>query len=462
MNVKSCEIEKNSATLVMEFSKEAFSAGLEKAYQKARKDIYIPGFRKGKAPRKVIEGMYGAEVFYEDAVNLMFPAAYADAVSEKELKVVGDPSVTALDKTEEGGVSLTVITALYPEVTLGDYKGLEVEKVEATVTDEEVDAEIDRMAQRNARIVTVERPAQNGDTAVIDFEGFDNGVPFEGGKGEKYSLTLGSGSFVPGFEEQVVGMSAGEEKEINITFPENYTPELAGKPVVFKVKVHEVKETILPEKDDEFVKDVSEFDTMDELKADIRKNIQERKDTEINNAFESACIQNAASNATVDVPECMVDEQLDKVMQQYAYQIQMSGMKIEDYAKMMGTDLAGMRQSMRPMAAAQVKDDVVLGAIVKAENIEVTDEEVEAEYQKLADQYKMELDKVKAAVSVNDMKTDMLYKKATKLVVDSAVPVAPKPAEEKAEEAPKAKKTTKKTTKKAAQEPEAAESEKTE
>ena len=269
MNVKSVEKENGKAKILVEIDKEQFEAALNKAYAKNKKDIFVPGFRKGKAPRKVIEGMYGAGVFHEEAINLLFPDVYDAAVVKQELKAVGAPSVTDME-VGENGVLLTVETELYPEVTLGAYKGLEVPKAEAAVTDEEVAAELDRKAQESARILTVERAAKLGDTTVIDFEGFENGVPFEGGKGEDYSLVLGSGSFVPGFEDQVVGMSAGETKDIALVFPENYTPELAGKPVTFKVTVKEVKETIKPVMDDEFAKDVSEFDTLEELKADLR------------------------------------------------------------------------------------------------------------------------------------------------------------------------------------------------
>ncbi len=424
MNVKNTEKAAGKATIVIEVEKAEFDAALTKAYNKSRKDIYVPGFRKGKAPRKVVEGMYGAKVFYEDAVNEIYPDLYEKAIVEQALKAVGTAYISKLDDGENGGVVITMETDLYPEVTLGDYKGLEVPKSEVNVTDEEVEAEIDRMAERNSRIETVERPAQEGDTVVLDFEGFDNGVPFEGGKGEKHSLKLGSHSFVPGFEEALVGLSAGDEKDVDITFPENYTPELAGKPVVFKCKIHEVKETIMPEKDDEFAKDVSEFDTLDALRADIRAKRENERREAVERAFENAAVEKAAANMTCEIPASMIEEQVDKNLEQFAYQLQMSGMKLEDYAKMMGGDMASLRASMRPMAETSVRSSVLLTAVAEAENLTVSDEEADAEIKRLAEQYGMEEDKVRAAVGMDDLKADMAAKKAAKLIAESAVATA--------------------------------------
>ena len=433
MNVKNTEQANGKAKIVVEIEKQEFESALTKAYNKAKKDIMVPGFRKGKAPRKVIEGMYGAKIFYEDAVNEIFPEIYTKAVIDQQIKAVGAPSISDMDEKEDGTVVLTVETELYPEVTLGAYKGIEVPKAEASVSDEDVANELNRMADRNSRIETVERPAQDGDTVVLDFEGFDNGVAFPGGKGENYSLKLGSNSFVPGFEEALVGLSAGEEKDIDVTFPENYTPELAGKPVVFKCKIHEVKETIKPELDDEFAKDVSEFDTLDELKADIRaKQLKLRQDN-IDRQFENAAVEAAAANMTAEIPACMVEEQLDKHVEQFAYQLQMSGMSMEDYAKMVGGDMSGMRASMRPMAETTVRSNVLLSAIIEAENITVSDEEVEEEYAKVAEQYQMEVDQVKAALNAETVKSDLSSRKAVKLIVDNAVATAVK-EEEKTEE----------------------------
>ncbi len=426
MNVKNIEKEKNSAKIVVEIEKQEFQTALDKAYNKCKKDIAVPGFRKGKAPRKIVESMYGEKVFYEDGVNEIFPEVYKAAIVDQGLKAVGAPSLLAMDETEEGGISLTVETALYPEVTLGDYKGIEVPKAEVVVSDEDVEAEIDRMAERNSRIETVERAAKEGDTVVLDFEGFDNGVAFAGGKGEGYSLKLGSNSFVPGFEDALIGLSAGDEKDIDVTFPENYTPELAGKPVVFKCKIHEVKETILPEKDDEFAKDVSEFDTMDALRADIREKQMKTRQDNADRQFENAAVELAAQNMTCDIPEAMIEEQIDRHMEQFSYQLQMSGMSMEDYAKMVGGDMTGMRASMRPMAETTVRSNILLSAVVEAEDISVSDEEVEDEVKNVAEMYQMEIEKVKESLNLEAVKADLAAKKAVKLIVENAVAVSKK------------------------------------
>ena len=433
MNVKSVEKENGKAKVVVEIDKPEFEQALNKAYAKCRKDIMLPGFRKGKAPRKMVESMYGATVFYEDAVNEIFPEIYTTAIVDQQLKAVGSPSVSNMDTPDEGGVVLTIETELYPEVTLGQYKGIEVPKREVKVEESEVDAELSRMAERNARIETVDRAAQMGDTVVIDFEGFEGGKPFQGGKAEDYSLTLGSGSFIPGFEEALVGAVAGEERDVNVTFPENYAKELAGKPAVFMCKVHEVKESIKPELDDEFAKDVSEFDTLDALKNDIRERFTKSREEQNERAFESSAVQLAAANMTCNVPACMIDEQVDHQIEQFAYQLQSQGMKMEDYTKMIGGDLSSLRQSMRPMAEQTVRSDILLSEIARAENLEVTDEEVEEELKKLAEQYQMELDKVKAAVDTAAVKSDLMGKKAAKIITDNAVAVAP--TEEKKDDA---------------------------
>ena len=434
MNVKNIEKNGNQATIVVEIDKELMEQGVNKAYLKARKNIMIPGFRKGKAPRKMIESMYGPHVFYEDGLEEIFPQVYEEAVVKQDVKAVGRPNLTDMQISDEGIVTLTLTTEVYPEVTLGDYKGLEVEKAEAVVTDEQVQAELDRMAQNVASTETVERAAEMGDTANIDFEGFDNGVPFKGGKGDNFDLKLGSGSFVPGFEEQVVGMSAGETKDLDITFPENYTPELAGKPVVFKVTVKEVKETIKPEIDDEFVKDVSEFDTLDELKADIRSKALENAQKQIDNAFEQACVDKAAENVTVEMPKALVEMELDNQMERFAYQLQMSGYSMDAYAKMMGGDLNTMRNAFRPGAEKQAKVNVTLAKIVEVEGITVTEEEMAQEFESMAKQYEMDVEKIKSMVPETELKTSLETKKAIKVIVDSAVAVAPKAKEEKVEE----------------------------
>ena len=340
MNVKSVEKEATRASVTVELTREELEPALNRAYLKYRKDIMIPGFRKGHAPRMVIEAAYGKHVFFEDAVEDMFPDIYKDAVLTQDIRPVGRPSVSKMDIADDGAVTLTIVTDLYPVAELGEYKNLEIEKAEVEVKESEVEAELDRMAQNVARITTVDRPAQEGDTAVIDFEGFENGKAFAGGKGENYELKLGSHTFIPGFEEQVAGMSAGEEKDIDITFPADYhAEELAGKPVVFKVKVHEVKETVVPEKDDEFVKDVSEFDTVAELRADIEKRIRDEKQAGIDRAFENAAVEKAAANMTVEIPDSMIDEELDQEMERMDYELRSQGASLQAYAQMMGGDM---------------------------------------------------------------------------------------------------------------------------
>ena len=433
MNVKSIERSGNDATIVVEIDKDLMESGVNKAYLKARKQIMIPGFRKGKAPRKMIEAMYGAHVFYEDGLEEIFPEVYDFAVAKQEgLKAIGRPSLTDMQIAEDGSVTLTLTTEVYPEVTLGQYKGLEVEKAEATVTDTQVQAELERMAQNVASTETVERAAEMGDTANIDFEGFDNGVPFEGGKGENFDLKLGSGQFVPGFEEQVVGMTAGEEKDIDITFPEDYHENLAGKPVVFHVKLNKVTVTNVPALDDEFAKDVSEFDTLEELKADVRAKALEQAQKQINSAFENAAVEKAAENTTVEMPKALVEQELDTQMERFAYQLQMSGYSMEQYAKMMGGDVSTMRNAFRPAAEKQAKISVTLEKIVEVEGLTVTDEEIEEEFKALAEQYQLEVDKVKEMVPMGELTGSLTTRKAVKLIAESAVAVAPK-AEESAE-----------------------------
>ena len=426
MNIKSTERNGNLTTIVVEIDKELMETGVNKAYLKARKNIQLPGWRKGKAPRKLIESIYGAHVFYEDGLEEIFPEIYKACVIDQEIKAVGRPSLTDMDINDEGIVTLTLTTDVYPEVTLGDYKGLEVEKAEATVTDEQVQAELDRMAQNVASTEVVERAAEMGDTANIDFEGFDNGVAFDGGKGENFDLKLGSNSFVPGFEEQVVGMSAGEEKDIDITFPEDYHKELAGKAVVFHVKCNKVTVTNLPALDDEFAKDVSEFETLDELKSDIRAKALESAQKQIDSAFEQACVEKAAENTTVELPGGLIEAELDNQMERFGYQLQMSGYSMEAYAKMMGGDLNTMRSAFRPAAEKQAKINVTLTKIIETEGITVSDEEIEAEIAKLAEQYSLEASKVKEMVPAEELKANIENRKAVKVIVDAAKAVAPK------------------------------------
>ena len=443
MNVKSVEKnENNTAKLVLSVERAQFQAALDKAYRQVKNDIYIPGFRKGKAPRKIVEGMYGKEVFYEDAINLLFPEIWPDALKESELNVVGNPSIADLNVEDNGDLTLTVDAALYPEVTLGQYKGIEAEKADPEVTEEEIDAEIKKLQDRNSTIETVERPVADGDTAVIDFEGFKNGVAFEGGKGEDYNLKIGSGSFIPGFEEQLIGLSAGDEKDLDLTFPEDYgAEELAGQPVVFKVKVKEVKATNTPELDDEFAKDVSETaDTLEDLRNEKREELLKQKGESADSDFKNAVMQKAIDNMTADIPEAMVEAQLDDMMSQWSMSMQQSGFTLEQYAQMMGTTVQGVRESQKGAALSQVKNTLLLEKVAEVENIEVSDEEVEETFQQMADQYQMELEKVKEYVSAEDVVRDKKFEKAMAVITDSAVAVAPaEPApEESAEEAPAA------------------------
>ena len=426
MNVKNIERNGNETTIVVEIDKELMESGVNKAYMKARKSIMIPGFRKGKAPRKMIESMYGDHVFYEDGLEEIFPQVYQGAVLDQGIKAIGRPSLEDMQISDDNIVTLTLKTEVYPEVILGEYKGVEVEKAEVTVSDEQVQAELDRMAQNVASTETVERAAEMGDTANIDFEGFDNGVPFDGGKGDNFDLKLGSGQFVPGFEEQIVGMTAGEEKDIDVTFPENYHEGLAGKPVVFHVKLNKVTVTNVPEQDDEFAKDVSEFDTLDELKADIRAKALESAEKQAASAFEQAAVEKAAEATTVEMPKALIESELDTQMERFAYQLQMSGYSMEQYAKMMGGDVTTMRNAFRPAAEKQAKINVTLEKIVEVEGLTVSEEEMETEFAALAEQYQLELAKVKEMVPAEEIKTSLTTRKAIKLIVDNAVAVAPK------------------------------------
>ena len=426
MNVKNIERNGNETTIVVEIDKDLMESGVNKAYMKARKSIMIPGFRKGKAPRKMIESMYGAHVFYEDGLEEIFPQVYQGAVLDQGIKAIGRPSLEDMQISEDNIVTLTLKTEVYPEVTLGEYKGVEVEKAEVTVSDEQVQAELDRMAQNVASTETVERAAEMGDTANIDFEGFDNGVPFDGGKGDNFDLKLGSGQFVPGFEEQIVGMTAGEEKDIDITFPENYHEGLAGKPVVFHVKLNKVTVTNVPEQDDEFAKDVSEFDTLDELKADIRAKALETAEKQAASAFEQAAVEKAAEATNVEMPKALIESELDTQMERFAYQLQMSGYSMEQYAKMMGGDMSTMRNAFRPAAEKQAKTNVTLEKIVEVEGLTPSEEEIEAEYASLAKQYELEIAKIKEMVPMEEVTGTLTTRKAVKVIADSAVAVAPK------------------------------------
>ena len=436
MQVNNAVREGNQVKVNVTVDRETFESGIQKAYNKAKGRIAIPGFRKGKAPRKMIEAMFGKDVFHEDGLNEIFPEVYQKTVLDEGWKAVGQPNVSELNFNDDMTVTMTIESALYPEVKLGEYKGLEVEKAEAEVSDEEVERELDKKVEEVARITTVERPAQDGDTVVIDFEGFLEGKPFEGGKGEDYELRLGSHSFVPGFEEQLIGASAGDEKNLDITFPEDYHEDLAGKAVVFKVKVHEVKETVVPAKDDDLAKDVSEFDTLEELRADIHANLLKTRRENIDNGFETAAVEKALETVEMDIPACMIDEQVDRELERFDYQLRSQGASLQQYSQMLGGDLSGLKQSIRPSAEHQLKVDIMLSAIVDAEKLEASDEEAEEEYGKLAEAYQMDLERVKKMIKPEDLKDELCVRKARKLIADAAVPVKPqpKPAEEKPEE----------------------------
>ena len=426
MNVKSANRENNKLTVNVEVEKEVFEAGISKAYLKNRKYIAVPGFRKGKAPRKMIENLYGAQVFHSDAVEEIFPDVYQEAVLDQGWKTVGQPSVTDMNVREDMTLELTIETELYPEVELGQYLGVEAPKAAVAVTDEQVEAELDRKANEVARIVSVERPAQDGDTVIIDYKGLKDGVAFDGGTAEGYELRLGSHTFIPGFEDQLIGSVAGDEKDLNISFPEDYhAKELAGAPVVFQVKVHEVKETQVPAKDDELAKDISEFDTLDELRADLRKNLEKQQQEEADRAFESALMEKVSENAKLELPAAMIEDEVNTELQNFDYQLRSQGMSLERYSKMLGGDLSGFKNSIRPSAEKQVRMRVVLNAIADAEKLEATEEELNAEYQKLAEQYGMDVEKIKAAVPAEDISTDLKVRKARDLIVAKAVAVAP-------------------------------------
>ena len=433
MNVKSVEkLEKSQVAVTVEVTAEEFEAAVQKAYLKMRNKISVPGFRPGKAPRKMIEKLYGEGVFYSDAVDAALPEAYTQAIGSSGLDVVGYPEVEIVDdQIGKDGFTFKATVAVYPEVELGQYKGVRAVKEEVKVTADDVKERLNQMAEREARLVSVDRKVKKGDTAVIDFEGFDNGVAFEGGKGENHELEIGSGSFVPGFEDQIIGMKAGEEKDIDITFPENYTPELAGKPVVFHVKVNEVKEKQVPAIDDEFAKDVSEFDTLKDLKADIKKKLTAERTESAQRAFEDVLMAKVAEGIEADIPEEMVELQAERMMEQFKQQLASQGIPFDQYLKMTNTAEADFRKQAQGPAADQVKMDLAVEAIIKAEGLEASDEDVESEMKSVAEKYGMDLDTVKKYLRPEDVKEQVIREKVVKLVADSAVAVAP--AEEKAE-----------------------------
>ncbi len=439
MELKNVEkLEKSITALTIEISAAELEAGKEQAFKKNGKKISVPGFRKGKAPRKVIENLYGDGVFFEDALNICYPKAYDEALEKSGIKAVAPADVEISEMTESGAVVLVCKVPVEPEVTLGEYKGLSVEKEEAKVLVADVKAELDRMAQRLSRTQAVDRAAKKNDTVVIDFEGFVDGVAFEGGKGENFDLKLGSGTFIPGFEDQLIGTKAGQEKDVLVTFPTEYhAAELAGKEATFKCTVHEVKETITPAIDDEFAKDVSETaETVEDLKKEVKERLLAQKAETFERDYEEALLTAVIDGMQAEIPDAMVEVQLDNVMQDFGYRLQMQGMQLDQYAKMNGMDMAQFRGMFRPQAERQVKVRLALQKIVELEKLEVSEDEVEAKYKELAEQYGMEAEQVKKALPADSITSDMKLDKAIALIRDSAKPKkkTKKKAEDKAEE----------------------------
>ncbi len=418
--------EKNMVKLVIEASAEEFEAGLNAAYNKNKNKISVPGFRKGKAPRKMIEQLYGSQIFFEDAANEIIPDAYADAAKESGLDIVSQPKVS-IEQLEAGKPFIFAAeVAVRPEVELGEYKGVEVTKADAEVTDADVEEELKKVQDQNSRTVSVEdRAVKDGDMTVIDFEGFIDGEAFDGGKGENYPLTIGSHSFIDTFEEQMIGMNIGEEKELNVTFPEEYHAEnLKGKPATFKVTVKEIKEKQLPELDDDFAQDVSDFDTLAEYKDDLKKKIAERKESEAKAKKESEAIEKVVEAAKMDIPQAMIDTQVNRMLEDFAMRLQQQGLSVEQYFQYTGMTADKIMEEMKPEAVKRIKNSLVLEAVAKAENIEVSEEEFEAELQKMADMYKMEIEKIKEFMQdaeAKQMKDDIAIQKAVELIVSSAV-----------------------------------------
>ena len=424
MIVNNTKREKNTVTFDVTLDAAEFESYVNAAYKKAKGKITVPGFRKGHAPRKVVEGMYGKDVFYDDAMNDAAPVAFMFGAGEEKLEVVGQPAVEKFDFNEENALVLSFKTDVWPECELGEYKGLEAPKAAVEVSEDEVMAEVSRLREQGARITPVERESANGDVLNIDFEGFRDGVAFAGGKGEGYDLELGSGSFIPGFEEQLVGMKAGEEKDISVHFPAEYhSKELADQDATFHVKCNEVKEKILPELDDEFAKD-NDCDTLEELKNGIRERMLKSRQEVADSAFEEVIVNKAAENMIVDIPQCMIEEALDNKVNEYASYMSAQGMKLEEYLKMTGSSYELFRERYREAAANEVRTEVLLRAVAKAEGIEIAEEEMESEYADLAAKYGMKIENVKRAIPEGDMRNQMIHKKAAALIAAAGVPVA--------------------------------------
>lgn len=426
MSLQVEKLEKNMAKLTVEVAAEEVEAALQNAYLKNRKQISVPGFRKGKVPRQMIEKMYGPEVFYDDAANALIQKAYPQAADECELEIVSRPTVDIVQLEKGKSFIFTAEVAVKPEVTLGQYKGIEVEKADTTATDEEVAAELDKEREANSRTITVEdRAVQDGDMTVIDFEGFVDGEAFEGGKGTDYPLTIGSGAFIPGFEEKLVGAEIGKEVEVDVTFPEEYhAKELAGKPAVFKCTVKEIKVKELPELDDDFAQDVSDFDTLEEYKADVRKKVEEKKAADAKAKKEDAVIEKIIEGAAMEIPDAMVETQAERMVDEFAQRLQMQGLTMEQYLQFTGGNVQALVEQSKPQALKRIQSRLVLEAVVAAENLTASDEELDAELGRMAEQYKMEVEKLKEMFTEEDLKSvreDLAIQKAVELVTDAAV-----------------------------------------
>ena len=425
MSLQVEKLEKNMAKLTIEVSAEELEKALQNAYLKQRKNISVPGFRKGKVPRQMIEKMYGPEIFYNDAADEILPEAYSKAYDECELEIVSAPTIDIVQLEKGKPFIFTAEVATKPEVTLGEYKGLAVDKVEVEVTEEEVTAKLEEEQKKNARTVSVERPVEDGDEVVLDFEGFVDGVAFEGGKGENYPLTIGSGAFIPGFEEQLIGAEAEKELEVNVTFPEEYhSAGLAGKAATFKCTVHEIKVKEMPELDDEFAAEVSEFDTLDEYKADIKAGLLEKKEKEARLAKEDQAVEKAVANATMEIPEAMLKTQVNRMVQEFEQRIQMQGLSMEQYLQFSGSTPEKLMEDMKPQALKRTQSTLVLEAIAKAEGIEISEEKFDEEVAKMAEMYKMDAAKLKELISADEkeqMMHEFLIQAAVQFVADNAV-----------------------------------------
>ncbi len=425
MSLQVEKLEKNMAKLTIEVDVDTFEKAVEKAYQKEKNKISIPGFRKGKVPRQMVEKMYGKEIFFEEAANIVIPDAYDKALDECEEDIVSSPKIEVTQIEAGKPFVFTAEVALKPEVKLGKYKGVKVDKIETAVTDEEVDAEINRERENSARNITVEdRPVKDGDMTTLDFEGFVDGVAFDGGKGENYPLTIGSGAFIPGFEEQLIGAKIGEETEVKVTFPEDYQAEhLQGKEAIFKCTVKEIREKELPELNDEFASDVSEFETLAEYRADVKKNLEEKKEKNAKAEKEDAAIKAVVEDSEMEIPEAMLETQQRQMVDEFAQRITMQGISMEQYFQFSGTSYQQMVEQVKPQAEERIRARLVLEAVAKAENLEVSDTEYEEELKTMAEVYQMELEKVKELMGEREeknIKQDLLVKKAAAFITDNA------------------------------------------